>query len=244
MTAIKEGARQMSSRSPPRCGSCVALVARLAETAARCCSRARAAPARTWSPTGCTTAARGATGRHQGPLPVDSRRPAGVRAVRPRDGRLHRRAPDQGGQDRDGHRGTFYFDQIQDLALRCRPSSCAWSRSAVRARGRDADDRGRRAFRRLVERRSPPRPSRGPLPRGPVPPPERGAAEPGAAAHPPRGHPSAGRAVPHARARARHHGRRLRARDRGALRGYHWPGNVRELRSVIERAALYPPGSA
>jgi len=29
-----------------------------------------------------------------------------------------------------------------------------------------------------------------------------------------------------------------------ALKGYLWPGNVRELRSVVERCALYTPGSA
>ena len=69
---------------------------------------------------------------HQGPLSVDPRRAARVGAVRPREGRLHRRPPRQGGQDRDGGRGhRSTSTRSRTSSRRCRPSCSGWSRSGA-----------------------------------------------------------------------------------------------------------------
>ena len=77
----------------------------------------------------------GATARwavHQDPLPLHSRRPPGIGALRPREGSLHRRTEGQGGQDRDGGGG--------DALLRSDPGSDPGAPSEAPAgrRGEDA----------------------------------------------------------------------------------------------------------
>ena len=132
------------------------------------------------------------------------RGPAGdaarVRALRPRQGQLHRRLSRQAGQARDRPHG-------HDLPRRSRRDDAAHagSAAAVPGNGRAAEGRRRRQRthrERPGDRRHQPQPARhdhaGHLPRGPVLPPERHP-HPGApASRAARGHPDARRELPDA----------------------------------------------
>ena len=86
-----------------------------------------------------------------------SETPARERAVRPREGGLHRRHRPQGGRFELADGGTLFLDEIGDIVAR--PPGEAAARAAgarVRAGGRDADRQGGRAAGRGDE----PRPRR------------------------------------------------------------------------------------
>ena len=176
----------------------------------------------------------------EGELRRARRDAARVRAVRAREGRVHRRDQAQARPLRAGRRG--HAVPRRDRRHDARPADQAAARAAgarVRARGRRGDDQGRRA-RHL---RHPPRPQGrgggGPLPRGPLLPAARRARARAAAARAPGGHPAPGRAL-HRQARPAHQRRRSSGIDDAALArlcAYRWPGNVRELENVDRAGA-------
>ena len=185
-------------------------------------------------------ARQGPVRRHQ--LRRDPREPRRERAVRPREGRLHRRRrARKRGRSRARTAARSSSTRSASCRCRCRPSCCACSSSSEVTRvGGVARARGRRARRRRDQ----------PRPRGGG---RRRALPPGSLLPPRRGH---GGAAAAARAAARD--RRILARRflapacargtqraAGALAGarcrrsprYAWPGNVRELRNVMEYVA-------
>ena len=108
------------------------LASRLAEARSPSCSRARAAPARTWSRTGCTT--RGP--RRDGPFikihcPSIPEELLESELFGHEKGAFTDARQAKAGKIELAAGGTLYFDQVQDLTPACRPSSCAWWRSAA-----------------------------------------------------------------------------------------------------------------
>ena len=183
-------------------------------------------------------AGRPAVRRHQ--LRGAHRDAARERAVRPREGRVHRRHRPKKGKLELADGGTLFLDEIGELPLDAAGQAAARAPGArVRARRRHAAG----ARRRPADRRDQPRPRGGGqgrhVPRGPVLPPQRRVARAAAAARAPRGHPAARRAL-RAQARAAERpavdGRRSGGDARPADDGYDWPGNVRELENAIEQA--------
>ena len=167
------------------------------------------------------------------------------RAVRAREGRVHRRGGAAARQVRARRRRHDLSRRSrrpargvagQAAARSCRTASCsasaASSRSASRARHLGHQPSSRRADRR------------GQVPRGPLLPPERRADPRARAARATAGHrragdrtssPSSARATTSARARSTRTSCPL-------LERYDWPGNVRELRNVVERMAILTRG--
>ena len=167
--------------------------------------------------------------------------PAGERAVRPREGRLHRGPVPAQGQARDGRRRHALprrggRDQRQDAG---RPAARAGDQG-VHPAGRHAAAQGR--FPRDLRHQRGPRARRS----------RRGASartsSTASTSSPSRCRPCA-RAVRTSRHLAEHFLRTLRPPDGqadhrhqprgdGAAGGYDWPGNVRELSNAIERAMV------
>ena len=141
---------------------------------------------------------RGAVRHHQ--LRGAARDAARERAVRPHEGRLHRRAPEQEGAVRGGaRRHAVPRRDRRDVARRCRSSCCGRCRSG----GSGAWAAPRRSTSTCGS--SPPRTRRSrtlvraeALPRGPLLPPERHPDPHAAAARAARGHPAPRRALPRA----------------------------------------------
>ena len=172
-------------------------------------------------------------------------RRARVRAVRPREGRLHRRGGAAAGALRAGRRRHAVPRRGRRPAAR-RPGQAA-ARAAgarVRAGGGGRDDQGRRAHRLGHPPRSGEADRRRHLPRGSLLPAERlsrsccrrcaiGPSDiPLLAEHFLQKYaPGAGKPV-----------RGLDAAAVAALCAYPWPGNVRELENVIERALILARG--
>ena len=166
------------------------------------------------------------------------------RAVRPREGRLHRRQHPQRRPLRAGARAARCSStRSATCRSRRRPGCCACCRraSSLPVGGRTPDPR-----RRAHRRRDPPRPAPagppGPVPRGPVLPPQRRADPPAAAARAGRGHPGAGPRTSSPRRRPTGlPPRRSTPEAMDRLKRHRWPGNVRELENLVRRlAALYP----
>ena len=170
--------------------------------------------------------------------------PARERAVRPREGRVHRRDVEPARQVRAGRRRD-------DLPRRGgRPARGVAGQAAARAAGRRVParrrrrDAPRRGARRLGDEPGPGRAGRGEeVPRGPLLPAERRADPRAAAARAARGHPAAGRVLrgrvlPPQQLPAEADRRRRCSRN---SRAYRWPGNIRELRNVVERMAILAP---
>ena len=121
------------------------------------------------------------------------------RAVRPREGRVHRRDPAAARQVRARRRrhAVPRRDRRHEPERAGQgPARAAGERA--RARRRRRDDQGRRARRRRDEQGSAGRDRRGPVPRGPLLPARGRADRAAAAARAPRGHPGARRALPRA----------------------------------------------
>ena len=177
------------------------------------------------------------------------RQPDRERAVRPREGRLHRRRHRRRRAcSRRATAARCSSTRSASCRLRRRPRCCACSRpSASRAWARpreiEVDVRiiaaTHRDLEAMVEAQH--------VPRGPLLPPEHDDPQGAAAARPARGDRAARARVSWRQTvgALEHLGARLRAADAGdpAAR-YHWPGNVRELRNVIERAAVICTGRA
>ena len=184
------------------------------------------------------------------PRQAQLRRPAPVprreRALRPREGLLHRGDRPAQGAVRDRRRQHPLPRRDRRAAARAPGQAAAGDPGrGVRARGRLGDPEGGRA----PGRRHEPSPGRGgeggALPPGPLVPPERLPDHGAAAAPAPRGHA-------HARPALRRQALPAPGPDDARGLGRHpddlaaqeWPGNVRELESVIERAVLSSPGPA
>ena len=164
------------------------------------------------------------------------------RAVRPRQGRLHRRPRRPGralraGRRRDAvprrDRATFRCPSRRKLLRVLETGEFERVGSSRTRRVRRAD--------RLGDQRRPARRGRGrTVPAGPAVPPQHRRDPPAAAARAAGGHPAAGPALP-AAATPSDTARRSRAsspRRCEALLAHPWPGNVRELDHAIERAVL------
>ena len=222
--------------------------ARAAVDARRCCSSARAAPARSWPRAPSTTASRArerpVRGLRLRRRPRDAHR---ERAVRPRRGAFTgatgrpRRAPSSG-----PHGGTLFLDEIGELPLGAPAQAPA--RCSRPARSRRSAARKPRARRRARRRRHQPRSRRRGRRAAPSArdlyyrlavvevhlPPLRERRE---------DIPVLVRALPRPRAaRPATPGRSRSPNARPTARPTRWPGNVRELRNVIARAvALAAP---
>ena len=121
-----------------------------------------------------------------------ARDPRRERAVRPREGRLHRRSPAHRGALRGGRRRHALPRRDRRAAARGPGQAAARAPGGrVRAARLLADDPGRRAPDRGHQPRPRARGARGPLPRRPLLPPQRLPGLPAAAARAPRGHPAA-----------------------------------------------------
>ena len=146
----------------------------------------------------------GLSGRAEGPvrqrqLRGAARDAARERAVRPREGRLHRRAPEQEGPLRGGaRRHALPRRDRRDVARDAGEAAARAAGAPDPARGRHRGDRGRRARDRGDERAARGARRAEALPRGPLLPPERGPDPHAAAARAARGHPAPRRALPRA----------------------------------------------
>ena len=214
----------------------------------RSSSSARAAPARSWSPTPSTeraggptapsspsTAARslGSSSRASSSATRRARSPA--RAARAR--RESSRPPT--GARSSSTRWTRCPYELQAKFLRVLEGG-----EVVRL-GSATPVRGGRARRGRLQRRSPSARGRGHVPTRPLPPARRGGDLPAAAPRAARGHPAAGRQPASRRRRARPSVSPLTLRPEVAacLEAYHWPGNVRELRNLCARWAVTVEGA-
>ena len=211
-------------------------------------STANRAPARSWSRAPSTTRSKRAGGPvREGQLRRADRDAARDRAVRPREGRVHRRDQAQARPVRAGRQGHAVPRRGRRHDAGAAGQAAARAAGArVRARRRRGDHQGRRA-RRL---RDPPGPQGrgrgGALPRGPVLPPARRALHGAAAA---RAHARTSRCWSRTSSPSwrRAPTRRCSGIDDAALArlcAHHWPGNVRELENAIEQALVFAEGDA
>ena len=175
-----------------------------------------------------TPAARAGAVR-RGQLRRRHRDAARVRALRPRQGQLHRRLPRQARQAPAGARGTLFLDEVGEMSLRMQALLLRFLENGeIQARrlGRIAGAR-----RRARDRRDQPQPRRAgrrrPVPRGPVVPSARHPPPRAAAARAARRRPAAGGALPRgARGADAVHGRRAGA-ARSATAGRATSANCR-----------------
>ncbi len=224
-------------------------IARVARTDIdRCCCAARAEPARSSSRAPRTETAVAPTRPFIAiNCAAHHRVAARVGAVRPREGRVHRRRSDsRKGKLELADGGTLFLDEIGELPLDAAGEAAARAAGArVRARRRHAT----RPRRRPADRRDQPR-SRGRGQGRHVP--------PGSLLPAQRRHARACRRCAIARTTSAAAGRVLRAQARAALRPagprprrrtavellarHDWPGNVRELENVVEQALALGTG--
>ena len=173
----------------------------------------------------------------------DPARPDRARAVRPREGRLHRRQHRSAGRFEQAEGGTLFLDEIGDM-----PMEAQTRLLRVLQQGEYTTVGGRTPIKTNVRiiaatnkdlRIADPA---GAVPRGPVLPPQRRAAPAAAAARAHRGHPRP--RAPLLLRRPRSEGLPPSSIEPAALerlKRYRWPGNVRELENLVRRlAALYP----
>ena len=173
-------------------------------------------------------------------------RPVRERAVRPREGRVHRREDRSRRPLRAGRRR--HAVPRRDRQHPARPAGQAAARARdrrVRARRLVAHAPRERADRLGDQRRPRSGGGRGPLPPGSALPAEHDRDSPAAAARPARGHPAA-RAL-----FLGQHAQRYRKAITGfdpaamqALLDHPWPGNVRELDHAVERGGPDGAGAA
>ena len=179
---------------------------------------------------------------HQGQLRRDPEGPHRERALRLREGRVHRRRRSKPGRFELADGGTLFLDEIGEIPVEMqvkllralqesefeRVGGIKTIRVDVRliaATNRDLEE--------LIARRA--------LPRGPLLPaqrrPDRAARRSASA----RGHPAARRALPREVQRAAREEGRAASRPRrwSSSSRYAWPGNIRELENVIERSVLF-----
>ena len=184
---------------------------------------------------------------HLGQLRGDPRAPARIRAVRPREGRLHRRGRAPHRQVRGGERR--HAAARRDL----RDGRAAAVEAAARHPGardrpgrRHATGAGRHPHHRDLEPQPRRGGARGHVPRGPALPPQRREPEDSAAARAPGRRAGARRAFRPRSTPARTACRRGRSRReaRAQLIADRWPGNVRELENTMHRAVLLASGDA
>ena len=242
--------RQHHRRERRRCARCWQGRAGRRRPRRPCCCAARPAPARSWSPARSTSTRRAST---QPFVAVNCAAlapgAARERAVRAREGRVHRRDRATRRPLRAGRRRhAVPRRDRRAAAARCRSSCCACCRSAsssawaaretikvdvrvVAATNRDLEqhDRGGR------------------VPRGPLLPAQRRSRSTcRRCASASTDHSAAGRALRRASSRASAGQAGPPALDAGALaalRELPWPGNVRELENMIERAIILARGS-
>ena len=149
----------------------------------------------------------------RGELRGDPRGADRERAVRPREGRVHRRDRSRSAASSSWpHGGTLFLDEIGDMSLTTQAKILRiLQEQQLRARRRHRDDRGRRARDRGDQQGPRGGDRRGPLPRGPLLPPERDPVPRAAAARAREDIPCC-RALPGefapSRARPRHHAAR------------------------------------
>jgi two-component system response regulator FlrC len=214
--------------------------------ASRSSSPARAAPARRcWRATSTPSRTAPRQALRRGELRRDSRQPAGERALRPREGRLHRRRRPPHRQVRGGQR--------RHAAARRNLRDGYPPAVQAAARHPGAGDRPRRRHppvpvdirilatsnRTLADEAGP----QGHVPRGPVLPPQRREPEAAAAARAAGRHPRTRR--PFRPKYAEANGmppKPLSAEARRQLTVARWPGNVRELENTLHRAVLLSTG--
>ena len=213
----------------------------------RCSSPASRAPARSWSRARCTSnSSRARRAVHQDQLRGDPQDADGVRAVRLREGRVHRRGRRQAGALRAGRTAARCSSTRSARSRsRCRSSCCACCRSAsssASAASRPSrstsawSPRPTATWQQEIAARQ--------LPRGPLLPAQRRAAS----TCPPlrERREDIPLLVEHFIAKFNE---RLKKQITGVGRTrssawsrYPWPGNIRELENVIERTILFCEG--
>ena len=208
-----------------------------------CSSRARAARARSsWPRRSTSTAPARAGALRQAPLRGARRVAPRERALRPREGRVHRR--------RGAARGALQAGRRRHaLPRRDRRDFPAASRSSCSASSRSARSSASAATRPLkvdvrviaaTNRDLQAEVGEGHVPGGPLLSAQRRHHRAAAAARAAERHPCPGDALP-AQVRRRRTARSIEGFADDALEriaGYRWPGNVRELENVIERAVV------